>query len=124
RSPGRLSVRSTSIPVSCRAPDASASNCRTRMLGGKLGQGAGLTPMSVESKRLRDRAAQQLRAGRQAKDRTQKTIHEDRAASFKEMAHNEEWLSGDRQRSRVIAQLSVKQCMEEARRCRALARKV
>jgi hypothetical protein len=94
------------------------------MLGGKLGKGAGITPVSVESKKLRDRAAQQLQARRQAKDRSQKAIHEDRAASFKEMAHNEEWLSGDRERSRVIAQLSVKQCMEEARRCRALARKV
>ena len=80
--------------------------------------------MSDNSNKLRNRAAKQLKSGRAVKDRVQKGIHNDRAAAFKAMAHDDEWLTGERERSQITALLSVKQCVEEAQRCRALARKV
>jgi hypothetical protein len=55
--------------------------------------------MTAESKRLRNRAADQLRQGRRAKLRGAKEVHNARAASLKEMANNEEWLSGEPLRS-------------------------
>ena len=55
--------------------------------------------MSTESKRLRDRAAAQLRKGRRMKGVGLKAVYDQRAASLKEMAHNEEWLHGDPERS-------------------------
>jgi hypothetical protein len=53
-----------------------------------------------ESQRLRDRAAAQLRQGRRAHSLDAKAVHNQRAAALKDMAQNEEWLSGDRERSR------------------------
>jgi len=57
--------------------------------------------MSKESKRLRERAADQLRQSRRrSKSASDKAIHVGRAAALKEMASNEEWLEGDKPRSR------------------------
>ena len=56
--------------------------------------------MSEESKRLRSRAADQLRKGRRSRSASEKTAHADRAAALKDMAANEEWLHGDKPRSR------------------------
>jgi hypothetical protein len=80
--------------------------------------------VSVESKHLRDRAAGQLRAGRRTKDASHKTSHNQRAASLKARAHNEEWLAGERERSKLETPLSSEDCLDQAQRCRALARQV
>ena len=56
--------------------------------------------MYKETKRLRDRAASQLRQSRQLRSATDKIVHLARAASLKAMAANEEWLAGEPQRSR------------------------
>ena len=55
--------------------------------------------MTVESKRLRDRAATQLRQGRRTKNAGLKAAHDQRAAALKEMAHTEEWLHREPERS-------------------------
>jgi hypothetical protein len=55
--------------------------------------------MTVESKRLRDRAAAQLREGRRSKGASLKAVHDQRAAALKEMAHTEEWLHRQPERS-------------------------
>jgi hypothetical protein len=55
--------------------------------------------MSVESKRLRDRAAAQLRQGRRTKNAGLKAVHNQRAAAWKEMAHTEEWRRREPERS-------------------------
>ena len=80
--------------------------------------------MSEESKRLRGSAAKQLRKSRQTKDPAQKAIHLDRAASIKEMAHNEEWLSGSLLRSKAKVRLTRVDCIEQSLRCRVLAKHV
>ena len=51
--------------------------------------------MSKESKRLRGRAARELRHSRKIKDAPLKAMHVARAASLKAMARNEEWLAGE-----------------------------
>jgi hypothetical protein len=56
--------------------------------------------MSDESKRLRDRAANQLRQSRRATNAQAKKVHSARAASLKHMAHNEEWLGGEPEHSK------------------------
>ena len=55
--------------------------------------------MSEESKRLRCRAADQLRQSRRAQSEYDKTIHSDQAAALKAMAANQEWLDGEPLRS-------------------------
>jgi hypothetical protein len=56
--------------------------------------------MSEESKRLRKSAADQLRQSRRSKSASEKASRAGRAAALKEMASNEEWLEGDKPRSR------------------------
>jgi len=56
--------------------------------------------MSKGSKRLRDKAADELRSGRQSRSTVGRGEHKKRAASYKELASNEEWLSGEPPRSR------------------------
>jgi hypothetical protein len=55
--------------------------------------------MSNESKRLRNRAADQLRQSRRARSDSDKTIHSDQAAALKAMAAHQEWLDGEPLRS-------------------------
>ena len=54
--------------------------------------------MSKESKRLRSRAADQLRQSRRSELAGNKAVHARRAASLKAMAENEEWLEGEKPR--------------------------
>jgi hypothetical protein len=54
--------------------------------------------MSKESKRLRNRAADQLRHGRRAKSVNHKITYTARAAALKALAENEEWLAGEKSR--------------------------
>ena len=55
--------------------------------------------MSEESKRLRRRAADQLRQSRRAQSDNDRTIHSDQAAALKAMAAHQEWLDGEPLRS-------------------------
>lgn len=54
-----------------------------------------------ESKGLRGAAAKELREGRNGASRADKAGRIKRAASFKELAHNEEWLAGEKTRSKA-----------------------
>ena len=56
--------------------------------------------MSTESKRLRDRAAAELRNSRKAKNPDAKATEIKRADGYKQLAANEEWLAGEKTRSR------------------------
>ena len=64
--------------------------------------------MSEESKRLRLRAAKELRRSRKATDEAFKPIHRARAATLKAMARNEEWLGGEPDRSAPQRSAAVK----------------
>ena len=64
--------------------------------------------MCNEAKRLRDRAASQLRQSRRSRSATDKVVHLARAASLKAMAANEEWSAGVPQRSRRHAGRSAR----------------
>jgi len=55
--------------------------------------------MTKASQGLRDSAAKQMRAARKSRSAPDRVEHTARAASYKELAHNEEWLDGDRERS-------------------------
>jgi hypothetical protein len=55
--------------------------------------------MSKTSQELRDEAAKQIRAARTSLSPDDKIEHAARAAAFKQLARNEEWLSGERERS-------------------------
>jgi hypothetical protein len=55
--------------------------------------------MSKESKGLRDSAAHQLRKSRNGGSREEKDDNVKRAAAYKSLAGNEEWLNGEKQRS-------------------------
>lgn len=55
-------------------------------------------PMSKESKRLRAKAAGLLRESRGGSKAT-KAQNVKRAAAYKSLAENEEWLDGEKQRS-------------------------
>jgi hypothetical protein len=57
--------------------------------------------MSKDSKRLRDKAAGELRASRNSGIMPIKSEHAKRAASFKALADNEEWLEGEKSRSQA-----------------------
>ena len=59
----------------------------------------GIWAMSKQSQELRDRAAEQIRAARKSFSARDKAEHCARAAAFKELAHNEEWLSGENEHS-------------------------
>jgi hypothetical protein len=56
--------------------------------------------MSKESHDLRNLAASELRLSRKGLRRPDDGEHTKRAASLKALAENEEWLSGEKQRSR------------------------
>ena len=51
------------------------------------------------SKTFRKMAADALRAGRNSEPGDARNAHFDVAASYKSLAHDDEWLSGERQRS-------------------------
>jgi hypothetical protein len=51
------------------------------------------------SKTFRKMAADALRAGRNSAPGDARDAHFDVAASYKSLAHDDEWLSGERQRS-------------------------
>jgi hypothetical protein len=51
------------------------------------------------SKTFRKMAADALRAGRKTDPGDARDAHFDVAASYKSLAHDDEWLSGERQRS-------------------------
>jgi len=57
--------------------------------------------MSKDSKRFRDKAADELRASRKRSSTGTRSEHVKRAASYKALADNEEWLEGDKPRSKV-----------------------
>lgn len=54
--------------------------------------------MSDKSKGLRSRAAKELRASRNGGSKDEKVKNVKRAAAFKELAANEEWLEGEKSR--------------------------
>lgn len=60
----------------------------------------GLTVPASRSKTFRKMAADALRAGRKAKPGSDRSAHFSSAASYKSLAHDNEWLYGERQRSR------------------------
>ena len=78
--------------------------------------------MSEESKRLRSRAAAELRRSRKATDDPLKAIHVARAASLKAMARNEEWLSGESDRSAPKRSRGAK-ALDDDRLARSIRRK-
>jgi hypothetical protein len=57
--------------------------------------------MSKESGQLRNKAANELRKSRKNKTKAGQGAHLKRAASYKSLAESEEWLSGEKQRSRT-----------------------
>ena len=58
-----------------------------------------LTVPASRSKTFRKMAADALRAGRKAAPGDDRDAHFSTAASYKSLAHDDEWLCGDRQRS-------------------------
>jgi hypothetical protein len=59
----------------------------------------GLTLPSSRSKTFRKLAADALRAGRKAPPGGEREAHFSVAASYKSLAHDDEWMCGERQRS-------------------------
>jgi len=55
--------------------------------------------MSKESKSLRDRAARELRKSRNSGSKAAKAKSTKMAAGLKQLAQNQEWLDGERNRS-------------------------
>ena len=58
-----------------------------------------LTVPASRSKTFRKMAADALRAGRKAAPGNERSAHLSVAASFKSLAHDDEWMCGERQRS-------------------------
>jgi len=58
-----------------------------------------LTVPASRSKTFRKMAADALRAGRKAEAGHDRDAHFSTAASYKSLAHDDEWLCGERQRS-------------------------
>lgn len=56
--------------------------------------------MSKESEALRDAAAHELRERRNGGTGEAKAKNVKRAAAYKSLAHSEEWLKGEKQRSK------------------------
>jgi hypothetical protein len=56
--------------------------------------------MSKESKTLRDAAADELRNSRNGGTKDDKVKSVKRAAALKSLAHAEEWLTGEKERSK------------------------
>jgi hypothetical protein len=59
----------------------------------------GLTVPASRSKIFRKMAADALRAGRKAEPGNDRNAHFSVAASYKSLAHDDEWMCGERQRS-------------------------
>jgi hypothetical protein len=59
----------------------------------------GLTLPASRSKTFRKLAADALRAGRKAPPGEEREAHFSVAASYKSLAHDDEWMCGERQRS-------------------------
>jgi hypothetical protein len=59
--------------------------------------------MSEESKKHRKSAADHLRSSRKTKYPPDKMRETNIAASYKELAHNEEWAAGEKERSKPRA---------------------
>jgi len=59
----------------------------------------GLTVPASRSKTFRKMAADALRAGRKAKPGNDRDAHFSLAASYKSLAHDDEWMCGEHQRS-------------------------
>lgn len=59
----------------------------------------GLTVPASRSKTFRKMAADALRAGRKAAPGEERDSHFSTAASYKSLAHDDEWMCGERQRS-------------------------
>jgi hypothetical protein len=59
----------------------------------------GLTVPASRSKTFRMMAADALRAGRKAAPGKDRDAHSNVAASYKSLAHDDEWMYGERQRS-------------------------
>ena len=59
----------------------------------------GLTVPASRSKTFRKMAADALRAGRKAAPGKDRNAHFGVAASYKSLAHDDEWMCGERQRS-------------------------
>jgi hypothetical protein len=57
--------------------------------------------MSEQSKDLRDRAFRELRASRNSGSKEEKANNVRRAAAYKDLAANAEWLAGERSRSKI-----------------------
>ena len=56
--------------------------------------------MSKASRRFRKRAADAFRASRDGGSKESKARHAKLAAGYKSLAHDEEWLRGEKERSR------------------------
>ena len=63
-------------------------------------EGFGRLAMSKESKALRDAAADELRESRNGGTRADKKQNVKRAAALKSLAQSEEWLKGEKERSK------------------------
>jgi hypothetical protein len=59
----------------------------------------GTSSMSKDSKSLRDRAARELKRSRNGSSHAEKTKSVKRAAAYKSLAENEQWLEGENPRS-------------------------
>lgn len=57
--------------------------------------------MSDKSQSMRNRAARELRAGRNGGTKEEKADHAKRAAAFKELSENETWLNGEKPRRKT-----------------------
>jgi hypothetical protein len=80
--------------------DPQISKHPTRTITHQHAIGAGVAVMSNESKGHRKAAADHLRASRKATTAEGKSARVKSAASEKELASNEEWLAGEKNRSR------------------------
>ena len=68
----------------------------------------GLTMPASRSKTFRKMAADALRNGRKAKPGDNRNAHFSAAASYKSLAHDDEWFCGERQRSHKRTSLPKK----------------
>lgn len=68
----------------------------------------GLTVPASRSKTFRKLAADALRAARKAPPGKEREAHASVAASYKSLAHDDEWMCGERQRSHKRARPSKK----------------
>lgn len=65
----------------------------------RSGSRYGEVNVSDESKKLREGAASEVRKSRKSNNENIKRDHQKRAAALKSLASEEEWLSGEKQKS-------------------------